>query len=378
MPAASPFCSHLAACPGCPRFGDLGVPVEAERQLTALAVRLGVEKFGMIPAPQVRYRHRSRLAVRGRAGRPKIGLFELGTHQVVDIPHCAVHHPSINQVALAIKQLLGELRLAPYSDTAHAGLIRYLQLVVERESGRVQVVVVANSKDAAPLRPLFQALEGVLGDRLHSLFFNRQTQPTNAILGDTFERWSGPEHIVEHIGGAAVCYPPGAFGQASPELFDAIVERVHGWIPEGQAVTELYAGVGAIGLGLVERSRLVRFNERSPDGLSGLEQGIQRLAPELRSKTSIHAGPAESAVAEFGADAHVIVDPPRRGLDEALLRQLAQSRVRRVLYVSCGLESFLRDAELLSRTHQCRELFGYALFPFTEHVETVACFEVRD
>jgi len=306
-----------------------------------------------------------------------LGLFETGSHRVVDIPNCAVHHPSINELGGIIKRLVAELRLAPYSDSAHAGLVRYLQLVVERSTGRVQLVVVANSLSVDPLRELFERLQSEASHLLHSLFFNAQCAPTNAILGAHTEQICGPSCVIDRIGGADVYFPPDAFGQASPDLFDAIVARVHGFIPPGQAVTELYAGVGAIGLGLVERSAQFCFNERSKAGLSGLGLGLQQLGPELAAKTRILPGPAESAVSDFGRDGYVIVDPPRRGLDASLVEQLAGSGVRRLIYVSCGLDSFLRDAERLAQAFQCSAVFGHALFPFTDHVETVACFDAR-
>jgi 23S rRNA (uracil1939-C5)-methyltransferase len=367
----------LSACPGCPRFSDYAVPPAAAEQLAEFVARFGVEEFGLVAADRVRYRSRARLAVRGRAGRPKLGLFETGSHRIVDIPNCAVHHPSINAIGGIAKRLIAELRLAPYSDSAHAGLVRYLQLVVERATGRVQLVVVANSTTPEPLRELFTRLQVDASDLLHSLFFNAQCAPTNAILGAHTEQIYGPPCVVDRIGGADVYFPPDAFGQASPDLFDVIVTRVQSWVPPGQAVTELYAGVGAIGLGLVERSAQFCFNERSPAGLRGLGLGLQQLGPELVTKTRILPGPAESAVSDFGRDGYVIVDPPRRGLDASLVEQLAGSGLLRLIYVSCGLDSFLRDAERLAQTFQCSALFGHALFPFTDHVETVACFDAR-
>jgi 23S rRNA (uracil1939-C5)-methyltransferase len=375
MPAADPFCPHLSACPGCPRFGDFAVPAPAAQRLRAFAEGLGVEDFGLVAAPQTRYRHRARLAVRGRAGRPKLGLFQTGTHQVVDIPNCAVHHPHINLLGGIVKRLLAEERLAPYSDAAHAGLVRYLQLVVERASGRIQLVVVANSPTSSPLQGLFNRLQREAGDLLHSVFFNGQTAPTNAILGPVWEHVFGPACVVDTIGGAQVFFPPGAFGQASPDLFDSIVERVHSWVPVDQHVTELYAGVGAIGLGLVRRSAEVHFNERSPEGLHGLQLGLTQLGANFAAKTRILPGAAEDAVSDLGRDTTVIVDPPRRGLDASLLEKLTDGGLRRLIYVSCGLDSFLRDAERLVTRYRCRALYGYALFPFTDHVETVACFE---
>lgn len=375
MLAAKPVCPHLSACPGCPRFGNFGVPTAAEAALRAFVAEYAVPHFELVSATNATYRARSRLAVRGRAGRAKIGLFELGTHQVVDVPQCAVHHPAINAAANSIKRALADTRVPLYSDAAHAGLVRYLQLVVERATGRVQVVVVANCEEPSVLSPLFERIQVGLGERLQGLFFNGQTERTNTILGPFWHHVSGEEAVVDEVGGARVFFPPGAFGQANPDGFDAIVARVHGWVPDAQRVTELYAGVGAIGLGLVRRSAHVLFNERSPDAIAGLRQGIAALGVDP-SRVQVEPGPAEEIVDSFDPEGCVIVDPPRRGLDPRVLERIAARRVRRVIYVSCGLDSFLRDAAQLARTHRCVEVAGYALFPFTDHVETVACFDL--
>jgi len=83
-------------------------------------------------------------------GSPKLGLFELGTHRVVHIPTCSVHHPLINRVAAVVRRALVDARVSSYSDKAHLGLARYLQVVVERSSQSAQVVIVANSATPRP------------------------------------------------------------------------------------------------------------------------------------------------------------------------------------------------------------------------------------
>ena len=107
----------------------------------------------MISGQTAGFRLRARLAIRGRLGSPKIGLFELGTHRVVHIPNCSVQHPLINRVAAVVRRALVDARVTSYSDSAHLGLARYLQVVVERSSQTAQVVIVANSATArAPWR----------------------------------------------------------------------------------------------------------------------------------------------------------------------------------------------------------------------------------
>jgi tRNA/tmRNA/rRNA uracil-C5-methylase (TrmA/RlmC/RlmD family) len=314
--------------------------------------------------------------VRGRARAPKLGLFRQGTHRVVDIPRCRIHHPLVNEVAAAARAALRETATPPYSDTTHAGLVRALQVVVERESGRAQVVIVANEAGPAGTKPLADALATALGARLQGLWWNGNRARTNVILGPHWRLLAGAAAVRETIGGADVFFPPGAFGQSHPDLADALVARVHGFVPDGARVAELYAGCGSIGLGLLRRASRVVFNEAGEHALDGLALGIAARPEAERARAAVAPGPAARNLRALeGADV-VIVDPPRKGLDAELADALRASPPARLVYASCSLASFLRDAERLAAGGRLRlaALEAFACFPYTEHAETLAVF----
>jgi tRNA/tmRNA/rRNA uracil-C5-methylase (TrmA/RlmC/RlmD family) len=343
--------------------------------LTALCADAGLPAPVVVDGTAGGHRHRARLAVRGRATSPKIGIFQEASHRIADIPRCVVHHPLINTVADAVKAAIRRTGTAPYADAPHRGALRYLQVVVERRSGTAQVVLVGNGDEPALLDALATEVERLLGPALHSLWWNGQPERTNAILGPHWLRWTGPAAVRETIGGADVFFPPGAFGQSNLPLADSLVTQVHAWVPDGAAVTEFHAGCGALGLGLLPRVSRLACNEVAPDSLAGLALGIEAAPAGTRAR--ILAGPAADHLdALDGADV-VVVDPPRKGIDAALLETLVAAPPARLVVVSCGIEAFLREAEALRRRGgmQLRALVPFALFPFTEHVETVALFE---
>jgi tRNA/tmRNA/rRNA uracil-C5-methylase (TrmA/RlmC/RlmD family) len=323
------------------------------------------------------FRLRARLAIRGRLSSPKLGLFELGTHRVVHIPHCSVQHPLINRVAEIVRRALVETKVTSYSDKAHLGIARYLQVAVERSSQSAQVVIVANSPTPQPLSACFELIRERLGSELHSLWFNANLERSNSILGPTFEHVCGPAGMVERFGAAAVHYPPGAFGQSNLEIAQRIIEHVRGEVPEGARVTEFYAGVGAIGLSILDRVSEIRMNEASPQSLAGLEAGIAELDAQSRAKVTVVPGFAGAQYLAASGAQVVIADPPRKGLDPALSQYLSENPPERFFYVSCGLESFLADVQRLTSPGKLRlrALGAFNLLPFTEHVETVARFE---
>jgi tRNA/tmRNA/rRNA uracil-C5-methylase (TrmA/RlmC/RlmD family) len=314
--------------------------------------------------------------VRGRSGSPKLGIFQAGSHRIADIPRCRIHHPLVNRVAAAVRAAVRETGVAPYADRPHRGDLRAVQVVVERAGPRAQVVLVGNAERPEPLLPLAERLERELGPTLQGLFWNGNPERTNAILGPAWRHLAGEAMVRERIGGADVFYPPGAFGQSHLDLADELSGRIRALVPEVAAVAELYAGCGAIGLALAARGATVGFNESNPHALAGLAHGIAALPAAAAARTRIEGGEAGRALAlTAGADA-VIVDPPRRGLDAALVEHLASQPPPLLLYASCDLDSLERDTAALCGAGRLAlaGVEAWNLFPFTAHVETLAVF----
>lgn len=370
-------CPHRPPCPGCPRFGEGGISDTAQAALNTLAAEHGLPPVDVVSGSTQAFRLRARLAIRGRQGSPKLGLFEADSHRVVTIPNCSVQHPLINQVASVVRRALVEADVPPYSDKAHKGVARYLQVVVERASQTAQVVIVANTDTPDPLARCLDLIVDRVGPALHSLWFNANCGLGNTILGPQFRLWAGRETVVERFGGAAIHYPPGAFGQSNLEIATQILEHLREQIPQGARTVEFHAGVGAIGLSLLERTSSLVLNEVSPASLEGLDRGVAGLEPTERSRVQVVPGPAGQVcgIAQ-GADV-VLVDPPRKGLESALRMALRESPPQRVLYVSCSRESLREDLAILTATGSLKltGLRAFNLIPFTEHVETVASLE---
>ncbi len=373
-------CPHRSACPGCPRFALADPPERAWRQIREITRAAGLPEPHFHSTPGRGHRLRARLAVRGRARSPKIGLFQAGSHRIADTPNCPVHHPLINGAARALRAAIRETGIEPYADRPHRGALRYAQFVVERESERVQVVLVGCGADPEILGALPEVYADKLGSRLQGLFFNAQPERTNAILGPTMTRLRGEPATRERIGDVEVFFPPGAFGQNHLPLFDRAVERIAGIVPEDSVIGEMYCGVGSIGLGLLRTARQIRFNERSPDGLIGLDLGLAARPAEERARAAHFPGSAGERLDAIEGAQIVIVDPPRRGLDPELCEALTARPPKRLVYLACGLERLIEDLVRLQAPGRLRlaglEVFDF--FPFTEHVETLVWLDADD
>lgn len=369
-------CVHRPPCPGCPHLGRQGLAETTQARLFAWCASLGLASPRVEVGPATAYRVRSRLSVRAQGGGVRIGIFRAGTHDVVDVPRCLVHHPLINRVAVELQRAMARTGTSAYRETQHRGLVRALQVVVETRSQTAQVVLVLNSDAFEAGTEVAEALSRGLDDALHGLFINLNPQRTNTIMGPHTLRVLGREAVVEHLGGADVHFPPLAFGQANLSLFRRAVEDLHARVPADARVLEYYAGVGAIGLGLVERSRAYGFNEVGRGSLAGLGSALDGLTDDSRAKVFVLEGRAGEHAAACQQSDVVVVDPPRKGLDPELSAALSgtvPSGPRRILYLSCGFDALQSDVEAITGAGHYRvtEVKAYALFPYTDHVETL-------
>ena len=268
-----------------------------------------------------------------------------------------MHHPRINQAARYVADVANAAGVRAYDEKTGDGHLRYAQLTAvasaERgaahldEDATVQVALVWNGRPPvvgasmpAALRRFIDALVG--GDvdpaLLHGVWVNFNDSSTNEIVSADSKNWRhahGPAYQWSRHGDARVCYAPGSFLQANTEAYNALLSAVRRHVPAGSAVSELYAGAGAIGLSLAASEtsddsfslRCVEIVEaaRETFDLSAREtlghgpEGDARLA-NVAFRVAAAAGRRRRGGAR--ADA-VVVDPPRKGLDARTLAALA-------------------------------------------------------
>jgi 23S rRNA (uracil1939-C5)-methyltransferase len=360
-------CPYLGNCPGC----------QLEKKVTRPPIYEEVINYFNQPIPLhhgelVGWRTRAKLAVRGTSIDPKIGLFHQGTHEVFPLLDCPLHHPSINRAVQLVKQTMLELQIEPYQEKSGRGLLRYLQLVVERNTGKVQLTLVVNTESIHPqLLTLCSAL--AQKQEWHSLWVNFQPNQTNRIFGDTWQLIHGQEELWEHLAGVDICFHPACFAQAHLNLFEKMLLSIQRMVPTQKRVVEFYAGVGVIGLSLAAQSLQVTCSESNPFAKSCFEKTHQKLLPALQQKVHFETGKAEHLTTLLDQAQVIIVDPPRKGLDATFLHSLDAEQL---IYVSCGWDSFKRDhTQLLARGWHLDQVESYLLFPGTNHLELLASFK---
>lgn len=322
------------------------------------------------------WRYRAKLAIRGTAKQPNIGLFREGSHDVVDIPFCKVHHAAINQAVEYLRQFIQTEQIDPYNESTHRGCLRYVQIIVEKSSGKVQLSLVWNSKEEASNIKVLNKLWELNPDFWHSIWVNWNEARDNVIFGKKWYLIRGKEDLWEKIGGIEICFHPASFAQANLDLFEEMLKKVKEQVTESKKIVEYYAGVGVIGLTLVNQIHQIDCVEISEEAEKCFEKSRRQLPVLLQDRISFQLGSAENMNSHLeGADT-VIVDPPRKGVHKSLLKAIQEEKsVTKLVYVSCGWPSFQKDCEiLLSNQWNIQLVEAYLFFPGSNHIEILCVF----
>lgn len=349
-------CPHYSLCSGCQLSDIYNPPIwqEAHRFFKKQNIDSSLITEGFSQT-----RLKAKLAVRSG---PEIGLFKKNTHDVISIPQCLVHHASINRAVALLKEEIIRHRLPLYCEKTLKGQLKYTQLFVERSTGRVQLALVLNANEAP--ESFCQAL--LKQDIWHSIWLNFHPKATNRILGETWRHIHGEPFLWQTIHNTPIAFHPAAFSQTHLPLFEKMLQKIESWIQTSDRVLELYAGVGAIGL-------CIRKNAKS---ITLVENNRFAHLSFLQSKIDIPYLCIDAKEASLKDIDLIIVDPPRKGLDPLLIQKLSELPTARLIYVSCGFDSFQRDCEaLILQGYKLKEASGYLLFPGTNHVEILALLE---
>lgn len=368
-------CPLFGVCSGCTLSDHLEFPPVLE-EAHAFFKERGIEAFPIYIGSVAGWRCQAKLAVRGTSQKPTIGLFREGTHQVVDIPACVVHHPLINAAAARVKEFMRRECWDPYEEHTHQGLVRYIQMAVERESGRVQLTLVLNVDELTEKQhKAIAALWQQDAQFWHSIWVNYNTTPTNVIFGAQWQLLHGEMFLWETLYRAKVCFLPSSFSQANREAFEALLKDLCEQLPANSKVAEFYAGSGAIGLNLASKAERVVCCEVIPQAEICFNESRKQLggaAPRI----SFVVGKAEEQKSLLNDADVVVVDPPRKGIDAPLLEAIQDSKSKMLIVVSCGWKGFQRDCDrLLEYGWSLTWTKIYIFFPGSNHIEIMAIFK---
>lgn len=375
-----PPCPHAPECGGCQlqhmryqaQLEWKRVQVEdAVRRIGGLAVEVLPVK-GM--ASPVHYRNRAQLPLGGRPGHVTMGFFRRGTHEIVDMQECMVQHPLMVKLAWAVRDIIAELGLPPYDEVRHRGVFRHAVIRASFSERKLMLVLVTRTENI-PLQDEIVARLREAVPELVSIAHNINPKVTNVIYGDRTRIIWGEPYIYEQIGDLRCAISPRSFFQVNSQQTKVLYDEVRrlASLTGRETVLDVYCGTGTIGLYLAKEAKQVVGVEVIADAVKDA-----RYNAELNGICAAEfiEGKAEEVVPglvrRLGTVHVAVVDPPRKGCEQAVLDALAEAGVPKIVYVSCNPATLARDlAYLAERGYLAGEVQPVDMFPWTSHVECV-------
>jgi len=278
-----------------------------------------------------------------------IGFNESGSNRIVDMTECHVLHPDLFKLLSPIRALMRGL-LPP------------------RRVATVQMTVVDQGIDLMLGGIEVAGLDAV--EQLTRFCEDNRLARLSVDEGYGAETRFEPRPVTVTLGGVAVPFPPGSFLQATADGEAALVEEVRQACRNAGRVADLFAGLGTFALSLDSQVTAV---EAARDAALALRSAAARAGRPLSVQhRDLYRRPLDwSELTSFDC---VILDPPRAGAAEQV-KELAQSRVPRLAYVSCNPATFARDASTLaSGGYRLERIRAIGQFRWSTHVELVAAF----
>lgn len=375
----TPDCPHFPRCGGCDfRHMDY----EEELFLKARRVQDAFARIGgfalpqpeIVPSPRTeRYRNKAVFPVGLENGLPVFGFYRSRSHQLIPIASCALQSEEATALAGAVCAWAAEQGVAVYQEEGHVGLLRHI--FVRSGQGGIHLALVV-TKDALPREDRLIALARQAAPALCGVVVNVNPKPGNRILGQTCRTLWGEDRLTDKLAGHTFRLSPLSFYQVNhdqtEQLYAHAVELAASG-EEGDAL-DLYCGVGTITLALARQCRSVVGVELVPAAIDDARDNARRNGVSNVRFLCADAGEAAQALAKEGFRPQVIlVDPPRKGLDEGAVDAICAMAPQRVVYVSCDCASLARDARRLAEKggYQPQSVKAFDMFPKTANVETV-------
>lgn len=376
-----PNCILADKCGGCQwQHIDYNYQLDAKHNLVVQAL----ERIGGFTHPPVApiltadaalaYRNKSTYPLkRSATGHVQAGYYQEGSHQLINLNQCPVQDSRLNPLLAEVKQDIQELGWSIYNETRHQGRLRHLSLRIGRRTGEILLTLVSTDWNLQNLE--VQAKRWLNRyPNLVGVCINRNPSHTNVIFGDQTRCVAGQPFLREEFGGLEFQLRPETFFQvntdAAEALLNAIAEKLA--LQGHEVLVDAYCGIGTFTLPLAKQVRQAIGLEVQS---ASIEQAQLNAQLNGISNVMFKAGEVETLLPQLGITPDVVLlDPPRKGCDRAVIETLLDISPQHIVYISCKPSTLARDLKLLCQTgsYQLTHIQPADFFPQTSHVECAA------
>ncbi len=405
-----PKCSHHRRCGGCQ---IQALSYEKQLEFKQQKVRGNIIRIGgfseeeidakMLPVigmeKPFRYRNKAQFPVgTDKEGNIITGFYAARTHSIIPVEDCLLGVEGNAPILDVVKDWMNANGVTAYDETTGKGLLRHVLIRYGFTTKEIMVCLIINGSSLPAQADLISRLSGIEG--MTSISININTKNTNVILGDVTECIWGQAYITDYIhlretgddlvgvseefalGDTAVAYriSPQSFYQVNPVQTEKLYSTAldYAGLTGEEYVWDLYCGIGTISLFLAQKAKKVYGVEIVPQAIEDAKNNAKLNGIE---NAEFFVGKAEEVLPRFyenlkEGDAMltpdvIVVDPPRKGCDQACLDTMLKMQPKRIVYVSCDSATLARDLRILcDGGYEIKKIRATDQFPHTGHIES--------
>ena len=372
-------CPIFDKCGGC-QYIDLSYDKQLDLKRKMLSDLL--KEFGKVDnviAMESPYNYRNKVTAtfhHKRNGEIVAGIYEEGTHNVLENSNCLIENKDAQRIILAIKDLVKSFKITVHNEDTGYGILRHVMIRTAHKTGQIMVVIVTSVPTFPSKKNFCKALLDICPN-ITTIVQNINEKKTTMVLGERNQIMYGKGFIEDVLCGKRFRISPNSFYQVNPvqtqKLYETAIDFAS--LSGNEVVIDAYCGTGTIGIALSDKAKNVIGVELNKEAIKDAIINAKMNASQNVRFYNNDAGKFMFDMANKGEVADVVImDPPRSGSTEKFIDSVIKLSPERVVYISCGPQSLARDLKYFYKRSNYRvmKIVGCDMFPWTEHVETVA------
>ena len=327
------------------------------------------------------YRNKLQYPVgKNKEGISVMGVFASRTHEIIPTENCLIQNKKAQEVANAFFKFIKEKNISVYDEKTRKGAIRHIIVKIGIATNEIMCIIVTNECKIANENVLVNTMTSKYPE-VKTIVKNINNKNTNVILGDKNIILYGDGYIYDELMEYKFKISAKSFYQTNPiqteKLYKKAIEFAN--LKENDILCDLYCGIGTIGICASNKVKKVY-------GIEIVEEAIEAAKEnaKLNNVDNIEfiEGDVEVAFKKLLEDDKVkpttiIVDPPRKGLDNVTINKILETEVKKLVYVSCNPATMVRDIKMLEEKYEVKEIQPIDMFPYTSHVECVSMLQLK-
>ena len=315
-----------------------------------------------------------------KEGQPVIGVFANRTHEIIPIKECLIQNKKSQELAKFILNFIIENKISIYDEKTLKGLIRHIVTKIGIRTNEIMCIIVINGKTIPKEKELVSKITEKFPE-VKTIVKNINMKNTNVIMGKQNINLYGDGYIKDKLGEYTFKISPHSFYQVNPiqaeKLYNLAVESAK--ISKNDTVFDLYCGIGTISLFIAQYAKKVIGIEIVEEAVADAKENAKINGVK---NAEFIAGDVEVILDKLiNADGIIpdiiMVDPPRKGLDNKSIENILKIAPKKAIYISCNPATLVRDLSKLEEKYEIDMVKPVDLFPFSKHCEVLTTLELK-